>query len=332
MDIFIYTHCGQKITLIKGVLISKILKNTTGSSIYIKDVGVTLIASPAIYTIPPQDYPLWAASTMVLPYLTNGNIVVNDGLDDLKPQASLLHLTDEGMPRSNSYVAAAVVQPAAAGTATLTSSSRLLYIFTGNISGQIAKLPNATTLNKGHRFEFWSKDSAAITIQYDDLSTLSGVGASQRTTVTLSDNTTTNGVWLVDSNFSGGGGSGTDLDSRQFGRQGNISANTFLLTVNNIASDESPDICSYDYFFRRISWANSNNAGTFTIRIWRIDGDLNPSSKFILYDHSTSGRTGTMNFDVNTTLDEGQGMFVEIISVGNPKPANLNVIVQLRQR
>jgi hypothetical protein len=62
---------------------SKILKNTTGSSISISDTGVTIPASPGSYTIPATDYLLWAASDNIVTQVGAGNIIVNDGSVDL---------------------------------------------------------------------------------------------------------------------------------------------------------------------------------------------------------------------------------------------------------
>lgn len=313
---------------------AKILKNQTGSIISIRDVGaIPLAASPTQYVIPPQDFGLWAASTDIDPYITAGTVIVNDGYEDLKPQTGLLHIHEESVPRASAYNASRTYQAAANTTITLTASSKLLHIFTGAVAGQIIKLPNATTLNTGHRYEFWSKDAASLTVKYNDNTTLTGVGATQRTTITLVDNTTTNGVWVADSNFSGGGGSGTDLDTKQFGRQGTISNNTVLLTLNNVLGDTSPDVAAYDYYFRRMAWSNSNNAAAFNIRLWRINGDMNPASKVILYDYlTTGGRTGYMNIDINSTIDTGQAFYIEVTTTGSPRPADLNVIVSLRQR
>lgn len=69
---------------------SKILKNNTGSAITITDVGsVVIAASPGTYTIPPQDYLLWAASSDIITYLNDASptpsITVNDGSVDLNP-------------------------------------------------------------------------------------------------------------------------------------------------------------------------------------------------------------------------------------------------------
>lgn len=62
---------------------SKILKNTTVSPITISDTGVTIPASPGQYTIPPQDYLLWAASSDIVGPVGVGDITVNDGSNDL---------------------------------------------------------------------------------------------------------------------------------------------------------------------------------------------------------------------------------------------------------
>jgi hypothetical protein len=61
---------------------AKIIKNTTGSSIAIADTGITVPANSQ-YTIPPQDYWLWAASDNIITRVGNGSIVVNDGSFDL---------------------------------------------------------------------------------------------------------------------------------------------------------------------------------------------------------------------------------------------------------
>lgn len=62
---------------------SKILKNTTASLIEIDDTGVTLAASPATYTIPQTDYPLWAASSDIITQIGNGDVIVSDGSSNL---------------------------------------------------------------------------------------------------------------------------------------------------------------------------------------------------------------------------------------------------------
>lgn len=61
---------------------SKIVKNTTGSTYDVNDVGISIAASSQ-YTIPPQDYLLWAASDDVITGIGSGDLVINDGSSDL---------------------------------------------------------------------------------------------------------------------------------------------------------------------------------------------------------------------------------------------------------
>lgn len=61
---------------------SKILKNQTASPIFVTDTGIT-VDNVVDYTIPPQDYLIWAASSDIITEIGAGNIVVNDGSTDL---------------------------------------------------------------------------------------------------------------------------------------------------------------------------------------------------------------------------------------------------------
>lgn len=61
---------------------SKILKNTTASDIFVADVGINISAN-SDYTIPYTDSLLWASSSNAVTYIGNGDIVVNDGTNDL---------------------------------------------------------------------------------------------------------------------------------------------------------------------------------------------------------------------------------------------------------
>lgn len=61
---------------------SKILKNNSGGTITVSDTGIT-INNATQYTIPAQDYLLWAGSDDVIGYIGSGDLVVNDGSSDL---------------------------------------------------------------------------------------------------------------------------------------------------------------------------------------------------------------------------------------------------------
>lgn len=61
---------------------SKILINNAGTPVEIADVGVTVDSSTP-YTIPPQDYATFAASSDVISLLASGLLVLNDGGTDI---------------------------------------------------------------------------------------------------------------------------------------------------------------------------------------------------------------------------------------------------------
>ena len=61
---------------------SKLVKNTTGSLLRIRDVGVDISASGS-YLIPEQDYMLWAASVDIQTSIAAGDAILNDGVEDL---------------------------------------------------------------------------------------------------------------------------------------------------------------------------------------------------------------------------------------------------------
>lgn len=62
---------------------SKILRNDNPTNaVELLDTGVTVGASSS-YTIPPQDYPTFAASSDVIRALSDGSLVLNDGGNDI---------------------------------------------------------------------------------------------------------------------------------------------------------------------------------------------------------------------------------------------------------
>jgi hypothetical protein len=61
---------------------SKILVNNNAFDVEIADTGVT-VAQSSSYTIPPQNYPDFAASSDVIVAIANGVLVLNDGGNDI---------------------------------------------------------------------------------------------------------------------------------------------------------------------------------------------------------------------------------------------------------
>jgi len=61
----------------------KIIKNNGIADITIIDVGITILAATQ-YTIPSQDYMLWASSNDIIVYVGSSQLIVNDGSVDLE--------------------------------------------------------------------------------------------------------------------------------------------------------------------------------------------------------------------------------------------------------
>lgn len=62
---------------------SKILRNDSASPVVIVDVGSVTINAGDSYTINPNEYPLFAASSNTVTFIGNGDLTVNDGSFDL---------------------------------------------------------------------------------------------------------------------------------------------------------------------------------------------------------------------------------------------------------
>lgn len=89
------------------------------------------------------------------------------------------------------------------GTLVLTSTSNYENFITGSASGFKVRLPNATTLANGWKFEIWNASSVPITLTYNDTTTVLPIPASSVLIATLQSNATTNGTWLIWRAFTG---------------------------------------------------------------------------------------------------------------------------------
>lgn len=85
----------------------------------------------------------------------------------------------------------------AAGTTTLTVNSNYYQVFTGSTT-QTVVLPNATTLNVGHRFYIDNNSTGIVTVQTNGGATLTTIAGNTDTFVICSDVSTSAGVWDVD--------------------------------------------------------------------------------------------------------------------------------------
>jgi hypothetical protein len=87
------------------------------------------------------------------------------------------------------------VNVTAAGTLTLTSSSQFVQFFTGSTSGQIVKMPDATTLLAGWMYQFWNESTQNVTIQDNSGAAIAILGATQRMKIVLQAAGSAAGTW-----------------------------------------------------------------------------------------------------------------------------------------
>jgi hypothetical protein len=67
--------------------ISKIVKNISNTDRFVNDCGISIYANTN-YTIPEQDYWIWAASLDIISELDQNHLIINDGYQDLSITAS----------------------------------------------------------------------------------------------------------------------------------------------------------------------------------------------------------------------------------------------------
>lgn len=110
----------------------------------------------------------------------------------------------------------------AGGITTLTVSSKSIQNFTGS-ANQTVRLPVATTLAVGQKYEILNSSTGTLTIQYQDTSSFSTatVGPNTSLTVRLMDNSTANGVWGVAASSGKGTGGGKDYLTTYLNNPGN---------------------------------------------------------------------------------------------------------------
>lgn len=82
---------------------TKTLRNTTDSTIFVDDVGISIDAYET-YTIPPQDFPYWAASDAVQPFLVDtGTLIAGDENAEITDGYFGLALLRDGIARQIAF-------------------------------------------------------------------------------------------------------------------------------------------------------------------------------------------------------------------------------------
>jgi len=120
---------------------------------------------------------------------------------------------------------------------------------------------------------------------------------------------------------------GNDLDSKQFGIPGNVS-DSYLYTLFNVNSYDSPDTLAFNVFFRRFSFSSSNDIGSATLYLYKITA---AGVRSIIYQENITGFRGYTPTDKNIAIYSSEAIYVRAVSNTGIKPASLSVIVWMRQ-
>jgi hypothetical protein len=107
------------------------------------------------------------------------------------------NLTVEGLLQHGSKVSVPSTQATSASTLALTVSSNMAQYFTGTAAGQILKLPNATTLINGQRYEIYNQSSVPVSVQDGSGATLFSLSQTSIAYLTLQTNGTVAGGWIA---------------------------------------------------------------------------------------------------------------------------------------
>jgi len=245
--------------------VPKILKNNSGSSVSIPDAGI-VIPNASNYTINPNEFGLFAASTNTQTLVSAGTLVVNDGYDDLDKVTGVKHLQQESVPRDTSLNTVIQLLTVANNTLTLTVSSRSVYILDGSVAGQIIKLPDATTLTPGHRFQFWNKSTAPVTINDFSSGLIVSLSPNRRLECVLESKPNAAGVWVTDANIFTGVADSQSRFATTCGFDGTASSGRYLEFSSNVGSNISGFVVPRTLLLKELSFAiQTNSAVTFTV-------------------------------------------------------------------
>jgi hypothetical protein len=107
------------------------------------------------------------------------------------------NLTVEELLQANAWAPGMTVQALANSTLQLTATSTYQLIFTGTTAGQIVKLPDATTLQNGHRVDIYNTSATQTYSLQDFGNTQLTLGLFSSTVrAVLQSNATSAGTWV----------------------------------------------------------------------------------------------------------------------------------------
>lgn len=105
-------------------------------------------------------------------------------------------IKSEGLLETRSLRVETAITATAAATLALTADSEMAQVLTGNTAGQVVRLPDATTLLVGHRYEIYNASTVQVAVQNNASSPIVTLQPLQKLELVLQSNSVAAGVWL----------------------------------------------------------------------------------------------------------------------------------------
>lgn len=156
----------------------------------------------------------------------------------------------------NNINEAFATQATSAGTVTLTVASNPLQQFTGSTSGQIVKLPSASTLVTGFQFSIFNRSSQTIAVQDGSAGTLQTMAAGSQATFTCTNTGSTAGSWDIAYTIAGAAGTVTSVGQTFTGGIIGVSGSP-ITTSGTLALTVTGSSGGIPYFSSNSAWASS---------------------------------------------------------------------------
>ena len=105
------------------------------------------------------------------------------------------NLVSEGLVDLKSFRSQVGAVTVSASTQTLTSASEFIQSYTGSVTGQVVKMPDATTLTLGYQYLLLNDSSTNLSIQNSAAGALLTLNAAQRVLMVCTGTGSAAGVW-----------------------------------------------------------------------------------------------------------------------------------------
>ena len=211
----------------------------------------------------------------------------------------------------------------ASGTLTLTSSSNCCQVITGTATGYMVKLPDATTLTVGQKYEIFNQSTQSVSV----VDSASGALVTAATTSTiyalLQANGTAAGTWIVWQLFTGSGGG---VISYQL--TSNTAFTTTSATLVVITSFTLSPIAGLYVVWASGSWQSSQASNTQDVDIFNNGTAVSNSAR--TYQSFGSSKPGPMYTQTITQVASGSAVDVRVSTTAGTLTVNERSLVLLR--